>query len=175
MCRQKDNRKKFGEDAFRTVMRNFYVDDLLKSKETEEKAAMLALAVEGICKAGGFNLTKFISPSLKLLQQFPAEKRVKFVEDISIAQVETRALGVEWCIEKDTLKFRVHLKDKSLTRRGMLSSLSSAYDPDGIGGPFLLQGHKILQEVTSLKGDWDDQVPEQCVPKWEKWRRELLL
>ena len=62
-----------------------------------------------------------------------------------------------------------------MTRKGMLSSISSTYDPDGIAGPFLLGGRKILQEVTALKGEWDERPPEGFVSRWEKWSREILL
>ena len=66
--------RKIGEAAFRTVKRNFYVDDLLKSKSTEEKAAKLAVAVERMCKSGGFNLTKFISPAQNYSSNFLQRK-----------------------------------------------------------------------------------------------------
>ena len=45
----------------KTGFYNFYVDDLLKSLETEESAVRLIRDVKAMCQAGGFNLTKFIS------------------------------------------------------------------------------------------------------------------
>ena len=130
-----------------------------------------------MCAAGGFNLTKFISPSSNLINKLPLEKRAQHPGNINIAGKETieRALGVTWCVEKDKLRFRIILQDKPMTRKGMLSSISSTYDPDGIAGPFLLGGRKILQEVTALKGGWDERPPEEFVSRWEKWRREILL
>ena len=54
------------------------------------------------------------------------------------------ALGVLWNIEEDVFKFKVNMKEKPKTRRDMLSTLSSVYDPLGFVAPFILQGKRIL-------------------------------
>ena len=173
-----DCQGKFADNELLTIKNDFYVDDLLKSEPTEEVAIKTASSVEKICASGGFNLTKFISPSSKLLDHFPPEKRVKFIDDIHISTVKMKipkALGVTWCVENDTLKFRINLQDTSLTRQSMLSCISSIYDPDGTASAFLLEGRKILQEVTSCKEiGWYDKVPEIYVNRWSKWRDELF-
>ena len=51
-----DYRKKFGGKAFFIILRNFYVDNLLKSSKCEEYATNLALNTNQMCAAGGFNL-----------------------------------------------------------------------------------------------------------------------
>jgi hypothetical protein len=48
------------------------------------------------------------------------------------------------------------LKDKPLTRRGVLSTISSIYDPIGMAAPILLPGKKIFQELCRDKVDWDN-------------------
>ena len=53
-----DNEVRYGEEAYLTLLRSFYVDYLLKSLET---AVRLIRNVTAMCQAGGFNLTKFIS------------------------------------------------------------------------------------------------------------------
>ena len=62
-------------------------------------------------------------------------------------------LGVLWNIEDDAFGFKVALKSKPMTRRGVLSVLSSVYDPLGFGTLFLLKGKQILQRLCeqSLK------------------------
>ena len=50
----------------------------------------------------------------------------------------------------DTLAFKVNLKEKPLTRRGVLSALSSAYDPHDFGEPFPLKGKKFKQRLCQL-------------------------
>ena len=71
-----------------------------------------------------------------------------------------RALGVLWNIEDGKLGFQVHIKEKPLTRIGMLSSLSSIYDPLGLAAPFMLEGRRIIQSLWNLNLDWDEQIPD---------------
>ena len=55
----------------------------------------------------------------------------------------------------------------------MLSTVSSIYDPLGLVAPFILQGKRILQELCRDRVGWDDKVPEDIRPRWERWRSEL--
>ena len=84
-----------------------------------------------------------------------------------------RALGVHWCIEPDSLGFRITLQNTPLTRRGILSTISSIYDPLGIAGQFVLNGRKILQRITALKDGWDCKVPDDLAESWKEWRKSL--
>ena len=81
-------------------------------------------------------------------------------------------LGVHWCIETDTLQFWIELKDKLLSR-GILSTVSSIYDPLGLLAPVILQGKRILQELCRDGVGWDDKVPEDIRPRWERRCSEL--
>ena len=83
------------------------------------------------------------------------------------------ALGVQWCVKSDSLQFRVELKDQPLTRRGILSTVSSMFDPLGLLAPLILIG-KILQELCCYRAGWDDTVPEPLHARWEQWRGDLL-
>ena len=49
-----------------------------------------------------------------------------------------RALGMSWLVETDALSFKVIIKEKPCTRRGILSVVSSVYDPLGMAAPFVL-------------------------------------
>jgi len=83
------------------------------------------------------------------------------------------ALGVIWCVEDDSFQFRIELKDRPFTRRGVLSTVSSIYDPNGFVAPETLKGKQILQQMCGDKLDWDSPVPESLRPLWEKWRTEI--
>lgn len=76
-------------------------------------------------------------------------------------------------MEPDTFQFRIVLQDKPLTRRGILSTVSSVYDPLGFLAPVILTGRQILQNLCRDKSDWDDPVPEPLRHSWEKWRNSL--
>lgn len=67
------------------------------------------------------------------------------------------------------------LKDRPLTRRGVLATVSSIYDPLGFVAPILLTGKKILQSLCKDNADWDDSLPKQLRAKWGKWRADIHL
>lgn len=43
-----------------------------------------------------------------------------------------RALGLNWYIQSDTFKFKITIRDRPFTQRGLLSVVCSIYDPLGI-------------------------------------------
>ena len=164
-----DNSDKFGQKAGKALLRNFYVDDLLKSTKGAEEAVSLIKNVVRMSAAGGFKLTKFISNHPDVLSAIPEEDRKVGVKDQDLLTgkvPEERALGVLWNTDNDTLCFNINIMEKSLTRRGLLAMLSSIYDPLGLVSPFLLKGRKILQELCKDSFQWDHPIPENIKQKW---------
>ena len=100
---------------------------MLKSVPTDEKAIEVVQGTKAMCKKGGFKLTKFVSNSRKVLESVPEEERAKEIKGLDLGQDKLpveRALGVWWCVESDTLQFRIQLKDQPCTRRGILATIS---------------------------------------------------
>lgn len=62
-------------------------------------------------------------------------------------------LGVHWYVESDTFQFRITLKERPLTRRGILSTILSVYDPLGFLAPCILVGKHILQQMYKKQID----------------------
>ena len=62
-----------------------------------------------------------------------------------------RALGVHWDIARDEIRFKVKLIEKPLTRRGILSTVSSLFDPLGLVCPVLLPAKAIVQKLCKEK------------------------
>ena len=141
-----DNAPNYDTEVAETLLHNFYVDDLLKSVESEEIAIQLIKDFRKMCGEGGFNLTKFICIRKAVLQSFPECHQRSGVKNADLdgsLQVE-RALGIYWNIDKDTFKFKINLTEKPITRRGMLSIISSIYDPLKFVAPYTLKGKKLL-------------------------------
>lgn len=56
-----------------------------------------------------------------------------------------RSLGLYWDLETDSFIFRVSLKDTPFTRRGVLSTVSSLYDPLGFIAPLTFKKKSYLE------------------------------
>lgn len=84
-----------------------------------------------------------------------------------------RTLGIKWCMESDCFLFRITLNNRPLTKRSILSTVCSVFDPLGLVSPIILIGRKILQDVCAEGQDWDDPVAENIKNRWELWIIEL--
>ena len=82
-------------------------------------------------------------------------------------------LGVLWTVQADQLGFHVKNLDKAATRRGVLSTISSLYDPLGMAAPFILTVKIILQDLCHQKLGWDENIPEDLLIRWRQWLQEL--
>ena len=83
-----------------------------------------------------------------------------------------------WNTETDNVKFKFTLKQKKMTRRGLLSIISPVYDPLGLVAPFLLQGRLLNQDLRRANLGWDEVIPEkiQMVQRLKiLWQTELNL
>jgi hypothetical protein len=174
----KAGEEEFGTDATSFVENSFYVDDGLKSVEKVEQATKLIKGSIEMCQKGGFRLHKFTANKREVIESIPVDYRATEVKELDLSHdilpIE-RVLGMEWCIESDSFRFRITLKDRPLTKRGVLATISSIYDPLGLVAPVLLTGKKILQALCKENADWDDPLPEKLRIEWERWRKDIHL
>lgn len=171
-----ENRSKSSPETVDTILKNFYVDDCLKSVASEAQAFELYKDLTALCASGGFRLTKWTSNNRALLAWIPDHEKAKDIRDLDLTHdmlPMERALGVLWCTESDSFKFRINVKDKPITRRGILSVTSSIYDPLGFLAPAVLPAKMILQQLCKEGLAWDDEIPEQLGRKWNNWLQEL--
>ena len=172
----RDGEAEFGHMARKTLEENFYVDDLLKSMPDVPTSIALIKSVIGICGSGGFNLTKFISNHEEVLKALDESDRKEGVKDRDLCSEKMPidyALGVKWDLDKDTFGFRMKEKFQPSTRRGILSYISSFYDPLGFAAPFVLKRKQILQGLCCDEFGWDDPIPDYVVDEWECWKSSL--
>ena len=60
-------------------------------------------------------------------------------------------------------------KGQPATRRGILSVVSSVYDPLGFLAPFIFVAKVLLQHLCRSKLGWGDQIPEDALQRWKNW------
>ena len=111
---------------------------------TVSEAIHLIKASQGICEKACLRLHKIVSNKKEVLEAIPAEDHAKGIKERNLAidplPIE-RALGVMWCVESDSFRFRIELRHRPLTRRGVLSVVGSIYNPNGylaLSGPEFL-------------------------------------
>ena len=162
--------------AAQFISHDFYVDDGLASLESVEEAVDLVQGAREICKKGGLRLHKFASNDHSVIESIPkSERAVDAILDLPSEQLPIeRVLGVQWSVGTDCFGFSIVLKDQPLTRRGVLSTVASVYDPLGFLAPVVLRAKRILQEVCQKGIGWDEPLPEELRPRWKRWKLDLL-
>ncbi|RXN36772.1 hypothetical protein ROHU_002657 [Labeo rohita] len=118
--------------------------------------------------ASNLRLHKIASNRTAVIEAFPFEDRAKdvssmdlFVDDLPIQ----RSLGLLWNMRTDTFTFQIEDDQRPFTRRGVLSTVNSLYDPLGFLAPITVHGRLILRELTKQAEDWDTE--------WTRWKRSL--
>ena len=84
-----------------------------------------------------------------------------------------RSLGLKWDLSLDTFTFKVAECDKPFTKRGVLSTINSLFDPLGFAAPVTIQGCSFLRELNSGNYDWDTPLPMEKHENWTKWKDSL--
>ena len=159
-----------------TVMQSFYVDDCLKSMKTKNEACTVLQGTVDQLRRGGFRLTKFVANDEEILSQVPMQDRANGMKEL-IPEAESKVLGIKWNITSDEFCFDIRESecgDTKITRRFMLSFISSMYDPLGLVSPIIVVGKLIFQDATRLRLSWDEEVPTSLVVRWKAWLQTLL-
>ena len=52
--------------------------------------------------------------------------------------------------------------------------VASIYDPVGFLAPSVLTGKIILQKMCKKGLSWDDELPNELRPRWEKWKADIM-
>ena len=84
----------------------FYVDDGLISLSSDEEVIDLIDKTVSLCCKGGLDLHKFSSNSKFVMQYVSERYNSELSTDLPGPTIE-RLLGVVWCVESDTLQFRI--------------------------------------------------------------------
>ena len=162
-----DNEDKYGSEAAETVCRNFYIDELLKSVQTTNQATALAVKLTAMLKEGGFRLTKFLSNRRKVLSANPTLNRE--LDQLPI----NRTLGLHWDAERDVFCFKTVSTNKPATKRGILSTINSLFDPLGFLSPFTLPINLLIQGLWKERVEWDDEIQGHHLKVWRQWTGSL--
>ena len=170
------HKKEFSSEAVDSLLRSFYMDDLLKSTSSTEQASILVQEITELLARGGFRLTKWLSNNRDVLEAIPEEERGKSLASVNISEdplPQELTLGLQWNAEEDVFTFEVSLPDKPLTRRGLLSVTASLYDPLGFVSPVTLIPKKIQQQLCKMQLDWDDSIPDKLATEFIEWKTNL--
>ena len=172
-----DYEETYGRQCANFLRNDFYVDDGVISVPSEEEAIDLLQATKQMCQSAGLHLHKVASNSKRVVESVPIQDRAKNIQERAITDINLpveRALGILYCLETDVFRFEINTSTRLPTRRSILSTTSSIYDPLGFLAPITLCGKQLLQRICSHRSDWDDPVPDSIATQWNQWLSQLV-
>ena len=122
---------------------------------------------------GGFRLTNWVSNSREVMSAIPDAEHAKSVLNLDLDELPIECtLGISWNVENNCFQFNSALRKKPATKRGLLSVISSLYNPLGFVAPVTLTAKKLLQELCRQVG-WDEPNGEVIDAEWNEWLCDL--
>ncbi|XP_062602662.1 uncharacterized protein LOC134264383 [Saccostrea cucullata] len=153
--------------------------DALKSTTLPEAAVSLLERTKRVLQnEGHIRLHKIASNNKSVMSQFSKEDLGKDLKDLDLSDDALplhQSLGLSWDLNTDNFVFTATNLNSSFTRRGLLSAVSSIFDPIGFLAPFTVNGRMLLRETCPQGFDWDDQLPETHQKRWQNWMDDLNL
>jgi hypothetical protein len=148
------------ETTVQALRQNTYVDNLMQiSNDIEE-------------------LSKFKEEAIHIFEsaQFPIHKWESNVLELDTEPNPSKILGHFWEKRDDSLEIKVDASSTEgspVTKRTILSQLSSVYDPLGIMSPTMVEGKRIYRETCDEKVGWNAEVSDVVKKDWVRWTSQL--
>ena len=149
------------------------MDDCLCSVSSVQEGVKIVTQLPQLLQKGGFHLTKWSLNNSSVLQAVPGPERSTLLLNLDLDNSIERVLGIRWNIQRDVFEFRVNIPPHSLTRRGILSTLSSLFDPLGFVSPIILNPKNLLQNLCKQGLNWDDDISDTEAVQWQAWLQTL--
>ena len=144
------------------IRENFYVDNIVLSTNQGVRLPRLVKSIKEVMQSGGLPLREWGSNCPFALTLLDDEEKSP--------SSEMKVLGYLYNVNEDTLQLKFNqLNRNASTKRQILSSLSTVFDPVGIFAPILLQGKLIIRKLCQQVVDWDQQVDSEISRLWSRF------
>ena len=141
--------------------------------ETTDVAINLTKQLASLLKEGGFHFQKWMSNSAEV-QQAISGQSTKQNMDLSMDEtLIQRTLGLQWKTAEDISIFSPEPKDNPHTKRGVVSTVCSIFDPYGFLAPFTFRAKCFIQELWRSGIALDENLPPKQERRWNDWVSEL--
>ena len=110
--------------------------------------------------------------NVQLMEQFTNSDLTQELQSLNFTEEYLpfhQSLGLSWNLNKDTFTFTSPKESRPFTRRGLLATINSIYDPIGFLAPVLIREKMMLRQATSASTPWDEELPTAQWDQWKAW------
>ena len=158
-----------------TVLQSTYMDDSLDSVEDDEKGIELYHQLSALGAKAGMHARKWVSNSEKVMAVIPEADQATEVNIRDIKDTVTTTLGLQWNSTEDVFVVPATPApfDHPITKRNVLKTVATVFDPLGLISPFIVQAKIMLQEMWHRVYDWDEEVEDEVANRIQNWFSQL--
>ena len=147
-----------------------YCDNLLSGVDDETEASQYYKVSRQIMQDADMNLRQWSTNSTELNKLID--------EDKTGSQRKTcGVLGLKWNPEADTIQLQqrpvMSHEERPCTKRQVLSSVSSVFDPIGFISPVVVPGKVFVSTLWQRQFDWDETLPIDLQEHYHKIASEI--
>ncbi|XP_068697571.1 uncharacterized protein [Montipora foliosa] len=153
-----------GTPTSKEIMKHMYVDNLLTGVNSSKEAREIYSESKEVFQESSMNLREWGSNSKEFLKSIPEQDRVK--------ETITKVLGILWNTVADQLAIKGSKPTECSSKREVLKSIATVFDPLGFFTPATLRGKLFLQELWASEKEWDEKLEEEMLHKWLKIQKE---
>jgi hypothetical protein len=149
------------------IKSDIYMDNLITGAASEVDSVNLYSEAKNMFAEAKMNIREWLSSNEIVNESIAPEDKAE--GDIM------KVLGHVWDTKQDTLEINhIRLPDqKHITKRTILKTVASVYDPMGLFSPVTLPGKLLIQKLWKHHQDWDDELQEHDKIVWENIRTNL--
>ncbi|XP_062703537.1 uncharacterized protein LOC134285991 [Aedes albopictus] len=166
-------------EAAEAIVENHYVDDYFDSTDTVEEAVKRRGSRDGC----GFEIRNWVSNSGAFLEGIGERAPDQSVQILQNKESNLeRVLGIVWNPVSDELSFLAKFREdlapyfsgeRRPTKRVVMSSVMSLFDPLGMLATFVIHGKMMIQDLWRSGSDWDQPIDDESCEKWDRWIARL--
>ncbi|XP_072388594.1 uncharacterized protein [Diabrotica undecimpunctata] len=155
------------------LLRQTYMDDILSGTNDFSSLETIYSELNTILGKHGFKLHKWQSNSSEFLSSISQTSSYEI--DFNINGSPSNILGLKWNPLSDLLLIRTtNIQEPAvLTKRSILSFISSVFDPLGVINPLIVQGKLIMQKLWQSQISWDTPIFDDSI--LQSWKKFLSL
>ncbi|CAG7722738.1 unnamed protein product [Allacma fusca] len=137
--------------ASQVLKEDTYVDDVVTGANHETSAIQLRKDLDQLTRNGGFELSKWMSNSLQVMDSIPTENRGSEASLNLDVDKTVKTLGLHWNPSLDSYTYKVQpfTRPTTLTKRYILSDTAQLFDPLGLLSPITVIPKMFLQRLWS--------------------------
>ena len=151
-------------------MNDLYVDDSTSGFFNVKEAYDFYLNAKRIMKEGSFELCKWASNSVELMNR---DENINCSDSPNESNYTRKVLGINWDLADDKIIFYFdelvnEAFSLTMTERSILKISANISGPLGLTSPITIQFKMLFQIICTNKFNWDDPLPNDLLKEWIK-------